>query len=63
MTKKADIYFIGKDKEIRISVDISEEKTFVDAFNKVAEICNSHHMQPELGVKLQSIYFSEEIIK
>lgn len=56
-TKKADLYFISDNKEIRISVNISDARNFDEALKAISYAIRSHNME---SMRLQSIYFSEE---
>jgi hypothetical protein len=57
-TKKADIYLSENDNEIRISVDITNEKSIEEMLSKIAYTINEHKFSE---TSIRSIYFSEEM--
>lgn len=57
ITKKATMYFSSNKKEIKIAVDITDAKTTKGIFDIIALSIQAHNMD---GMRLESIYFSEE---
>lgn len=58
--KKADVYITEKGNEVRISVDVTEEKTIEGMLSKIAYTIVEHNF---IGASLRSIYFCEEVEK
>jgi len=59
-TKKADIYFEGSNKEIRVSVSFKETDTILDMMLAISDTISDHASG---DVKIMSIYFIEEVTK
>lgn len=58
--KKADIYFTGHEKEMRISMSFYKGETVSQIMDAIA---HEVEIYADEEVKIQSIYFSEETIK
>ena len=55
--KKVDIYFEGKEKEMRVSLSFYNDETISEIMDSAA---HEVEIQADGKVKIQSIYFSEE---